>query len=191
MKNNTLNRPKIEITISSRLTDLQKAVLLALDDIAKPNETYEGYDRNKDYGDLPQPPLFTMFLLGKAAINCDEAGLQAYDAWIKQTSAHRFNLGELRKRIETDFQIAPFTADELKQAVLNMTTLSVTRTVNGKRESVSWHKLFDSIAIAYDEGEAYFSFGEIAPLIFGSNESDFKSFGRAIVDLKHTSERKR
>jgi hypothetical protein len=180
MTRQTESNRDVEITLDCELTKLEEAVLTALDDVVKPNEAYNGGNENDNdaVNDFASRiPLFSAFLLGKIDIDRnDEAELEAYRSWIKRSSTHRFNLEELRKRIENDWHIAPFTIDEVKQAVLDLTTLN---------------SLFDAISIACDEGEAYFSFGAIVPLVFDSNENDFKGYGRAVVNLKRSSKRKR
>jgi hypothetical protein len=188
----------IGLTLDRKLTKLEKAVLLALDDIVKPNEAF-GSDRYNDDNDddlISFGSIVASFNTG-GVINIRDDGnnraLERCRALTKRTSTHCFSLEELRKRIESDGHRTAFTKDEAKDALFGMLTLSVNKTIGRGKDSYDrLFKIFDSISIDHKDDKVYFSFGQTFYAIL--KEANIESFGRMIVGLKHKnskSKRKR
>jgi hypothetical protein len=156
------NGASIKITLDRKLSELGKAIFLALDDVAKENDEYRG----------------------------DNKTLNEYRSWIKRTSTHCFGLDDLSKRLASETLGAALTIDKLKNVVLDMMTLSINKTFKrGKDDYDCLYKIFDSISVDknHDNSKGYFSFGKTFESFL--KRSKTKSFGQMIVSLKHTNDR--
>jgi hypothetical protein len=133
MKRQTENGGSVDITLSRRLTELEKAILIAMDGVIKPNKEYdENYDDNADDYDTP--------------------------AWLKRSSAYRFKLKKLRKALKRKRAFGDVTDEELETAVKELFPLSVCFRIYEKGEwLIASHRNLLSFINHYD-GKVYLSF---------------------------------
>jgi hypothetical protein len=187
--NNANGNALIKITLDRKLSELEIAILLALDDVAKANDEY----RDDSDSLMPFIPMFSTFHNdGKFNIydDDDHKTLNEYRVWIKRSSTHCFSLDDLRERLASDTSSAALTIDGIRNAVQDMITLSINKTLkDGKDDYDCLYKIFDSISVDKDDGKGYFSFSKT----FGSilKRSKAKSFGQTIVSLKRKSDLER